>query len=463
MKPTPSLRSFLLKKALPTAITVFCLLNPSAHAAKIWDGGGANNSTLTANNWDNNVVPTGGTLTFAGTTRPAVDWDGINSVAPINLAGFTFSSTAAAFTLNSGTQPAVQFTSNGTGTLLNSSSNLQTLGINSRVFFNGTKTFNAGTAGLALNGGITFRGDQLTTNGQINRLDLIGSGNSTTSFINRVAAGGFTNGATTSLVKDGTGKWTVTGNVSDTGPTTITQGTLEYQGSISSSTITNNAAMILNNATAFSYANGITGSGTLTKNGAGTFTLSGTNSHAGATNVNDGTLLINGSISTSVVTVASAATLGGNSGTFGGATTVNGTLAPGAGAIGTLNFSSSLSLGGTYAFELTGGDITADLGNVSGALDLTGATLDLVQLGTYMVGDKFTLFGYSGSLTGTFSGLTEGTEFTDAGGLWKIAYADSAGSNGGSGSSFVTITAVPEPSAALLGGLGLLALLRRRR
>jgi MYXO-CTERM domain-containing protein len=30
-------------------------------------------------------------------------------------------------------------------------------------------------------------------------------------------------------------------------------------------------------------------------------------------------------------------------------------------------------------------------------------------------------------------------------------------------SGFVTITAVPEPGAALLGGLGLLALLRRRR
>ena len=89
----------------------------------------------------------------------------------------------------------------------------------------------------------------------------------------------------------------------------------------------------------------------------------------------------------------------------------------------------------------------------------------LLVLGTYTVNDKFTLFGYeTGNLTGTFAGLADGAWFTDAGGLWKINYFDTtAGLNGGTGTSFVTITAIPEPRAALLGGLGLLALLRRRR
>jgi len=90
--------------------------------------------------------------------------------------------------------------------------------------------------------------------------------------------------------------------------------------------------------------------------------------------------------------------------------------------------------------------------------------LDLVQLGTFTMGDKFTLFAYDGSLNGNFGGLLDDSQFSDAGGLWIIDYDDiSAGSNGGLGGSYVTITAVPEPRAALLGGLGMLALLRRRR
>ncbi|MND07524.1 hypothetical protein D3C83_295550 [compost metagenome] len=60
--------------------------------------------------------------------------------------------------------------------------------------------------------------------------------------------------------------------------------------------------------------------------------------------------------------------------------------------------------------------------------------------------------------------MADGGTFTDAGGVWQIDYdATVAGLNGGTGDRFVTVTAVPEPAAALLGGLGLLALLRRRR
>ena len=288
MKPKATLRSFLLG-------SISLAVSPLIHAANIWDGGGTDDNSNTALNWDNNAVPAGNTqLTFAGTVRPTVVWNGITG-GSVNSSGFTFSAGAAAFQINSGTANAVQFIANSTSTLLNSSSNLQTLGIESRVFFNGTKTFNGGTAGLALNGGIVYRGDGMS-NGQINRLDLIGSGDSTTSSVSRDNFGGT---ATTSLVKNGTGKWTITGNVTDTGATTITQGTLEYQGSISSSSISNNAAMILNNAnaTSFAYANNITGSGTVTKSGLGAWTLSGTNTYTGTTAVNAGTLTLAGSSS----------------------------------------------------------------------------------------------------------------------------------------------------------------------
>jgi hypothetical protein len=51
------------------------------------------------------------------------------------------------------------------------------------------------------------------------------------------------------------------------------------------------------------------------------------------------------------------------------------------------------------------------------------------------------------------------------GNQWYINYDDlSAGSiNGGAFTNAVTLTVIPEPAAALLGSLGLLALLRRRR
>jgi hypothetical protein len=139
-----------------------------------------------------------------------------------------------------------------------------------------------------------------------------------------------------------------------------------------------------------------------------------------------------------------------------------------------VTFNNGLTLGNnaTYTYELTGGETpgSADLANVTGALNITGAILDLVQLGTYTDGNKFTLFAYSGGLTGTFkdavgTSLLDGASFTDAGGIWTIDYDDgTAGSNGGTGSTFVTITAVPEPSVfTLLGSLGALVMLRRRR
>lgn len=226
-----------------------------------------------------------------------------------------------------------------------------------------------------------------------------------------------------------------------------------------------------------------TGTLNLTKEGTGTQTLNGANTYTGATTVSNGTLALgsSGSIdNTSGVSLGTGGTFdisaktGGytvsklsGSGNVVGSLTVSTQLAIG-NSPGTTTFD-SLTLGGasTYLYELTGGGTTADLGIVEGNLTLgSGALLDLVQLGTYTANNKFTLFSYTGTLAGTFSGLADGAEFTDAGGIWKIDYNDTtAGLNGGTlaGASYVTITAVPEPGAALLGGLGLLALLRRRK
>jgi autotransporter-associated beta strand protein len=64
------------------------------------------------------------------------------------------------------------------------------------------------------------------------------------------------------------------------------------------------------------------GSTALVKVGSGTLTLGGANTYTGNTTVSNGTLLVNGSIGASAVTVATNATLGGV-GTIGGSVTLN--------------------------------------------------------------------------------------------------------------------------------------------
>ena len=224
----------------------------------------------------------------------------------------------------------------------------------------------------------------------------------------------------------------------------------------------------------------------LTVNG-GALTLSGANTYSGATLISGGTLkldaagTINNTSEVSLGTVGtfdvSAKGLGYTVGTLKGSGNVTGALTVSTqlaigNSPGTISFSSGLTLdSATYAYEMTGGMSpgagSADLANITGALTITaGSILDLVELGHYTPGNKFTLFGYTTGITGTFDGLANNAIFfDDLANPWKIQYADgAAGTNGGTGTNFVTITAVPEPEpAAVLGGLGLLALLRRRR
>jgi autotransporter-associated beta strand protein len=312
-----------------------------------------------------------------------------------------------------------------------------------------------------------------------NPLILTGTANSTTASI---VQAGFSVTKTNSLQKTGSGKWTVTGNASYAGATTITAGTLEFQGSLSSSGITNSSALIFNNAATQSYSNAISGTGTLTKDGAGILTLSGSNGYTGATNVNNGTLRINGSTSaSSTVGVASTGTLGGT-GTIGGAVNVTGQLSPGASietlGTGTLSFLNT----STLVHELdssVGTSVGSDLLKVGGNLNLTGTVnLTLTDIAltdvAFAANTVFSLINYTGTWNGglfTLSGneLADEEVFSFGLNTWKISYNDAtggsnyAGEYAGGSDSFVNLTVIPEPSAALLGGLGALLLLRRRR
>jgi MYXO-CTERM domain-containing protein len=217
-----------------------------------------------------------------------------------------------------------------------------------------------------------------------------------------------------------------------------------------------------------SYA--INGGGGLIKDGAGTLTLSGTNNYVGTTTVNQGTLLVNGSIASSrLTTVASGATIGG-SGTIGALTVSSGGFINPGNSPGILNAGDYIQAG-TFMAEINGltAGIEHDQINITGTVDITGGSLTaMFSGGTYAANDMiFILLNDGGdAITGTYAGLTQGATVINYGGFdWAISYVANSGTNSFTGGNDIALMAVPEPSSALLGVLGvlLLVLLRRRR
>jgi autotransporter-associated beta strand protein len=230
--------------------------------------------------------------------------------------------------------------------------------------------------------------------------------------------------------KIGTSTWTLTGASSDMTAWQLQGGTLSVSSdgnlggaagalTFSGGTLRNTAAFtstraaILNGADArfqsdadLTWSGMISGTGALVKTGNGALILSANNAYTGATNVNAGTLRVNGNHSavTGLTSVASGATLGG-SGTIGGAVTVadGGHIAPG-NSPGTLNMGTlTLNAGSVLDFELgeanVAGGTLNDLINVNGDLTLDG-TLNVSPSagGTYGAG-IYRLINYTGTFT----------------------------------------------------------------
>jgi autotransporter-associated beta strand protein len=196
-----------------------------------------------------------------------------------------------------------------------------------------------------------------------------------------------------------------------TGPTTISSGILMIgqgnpgePGSIASSVVNNSGALVFNRVEDLTYAGAISGAGTMEKQAAGKLVLTGTNSYTGVTTVSAGTLLVNGVIGDSAVTVNGGA-LGGN-GLIQGPVTIGsaGRLAPGT-SIGALSISNSLSLAGVTVMELDAAAGTNDL--VRGLTSVTyGGTLTLSNLaGTITASNSFKLFS-ANNYGGAFASLT---------------------------------------------------------
>jgi subtilase-type serine protease len=220
---------------------------------------------------------------------------------------------------------------------------------------------------------------------------------------------GFTD-AGGALVKTGTGTLILSGANTYTGGTTISGGTLQLgNGGTSGSilgNVLNNATLAFNRSDAVTFGGAISGSGVVQHNGAGTTILTAGSGYTGATTVNAGTLLVNGSIAASSgVTVNTGATVGGNGALP--STTINsgGSLSPG-NSIGTISIAGNLNFVGAGNYIVEVSPAAADRTNANGTATLSGTVQAIGTGGVYTVGTRYTVLNATGGVTGTFGSLT---------------------------------------------------------
>ncbi len=224
--------------------------------------------------------------------------------------------------------------------------------------------------------------------------------------------------------------------------------------SIGAKSVANTYSGVISNSSAIRFA-------ALTKVGTSSLTLTNANTYTGATNINAGSLVVNGSLGATPVTVGTNGTLGGT-GSIAGVVTTNGTIAPGNSA-GTLTVNNNVVLNSTatLAYELKGSDTTVGGGIndlLTGVVNLTlDGTLNVTGLDAFtgLTSGTWRLINYSGTLTNNTLNL--GTlPMSDPDTAFSIDTATLGQVN-------LVLSAVPEPTSALLGLLASLGLLRRRR
>jgi len=285
------------------------------------------------------------------------------------------------------------------------------------------------------------------------------------------------------VVKTGTGTWTLSGANSYTGSTVVSAGQLDLHGGSAlsdSSAVTVNSGATLRlfaNETIGSLAGGgnvnlnlssnlttgedktntvysgaISGTGGVVKTGTGIWTLTGNSTYLGATAVNAGTLLVNGSIGPSVVSVANGATLGGT-GTTGAVSVSNGGIlaagnSPGVLHTGSLTLASDAILQEQIAGTAPG---AFDQIAVTGTVSLSNAKLDLSLLSGYApTSGSFTIIDNDSldAVTGTFLGLAEGASVTVGTTNFQISYIGGDGNDVVLTASAVTPPVSPAPAPA---------------
>ncbi len=317
---------------------------------------------------------------------------------------------------------------------------------------------NAGTGTLApTNANISITGPvNIGTNAFAKNLGLGGTTTGNT------ISGAISNGiGTVAVLKTDTSTWTLSGNNTYTGATTISLGTLKSGsstglspfsavvmtdatgaaldldgntntvaslsggGPLGGNVLLGTGTLTTGDSTSTTYSGIISGAGNLVKTGLGTFTLATPQSYTGTTAVNMGTLLVNSSLASSAVSVAGG-TLGGT-GPLTGNVTINsgGMLSPAtATTAGTITVAGlTLDAGSGIAYEFGG---TSDLVSVTNAngLTLNGGALSLFAAGgvsALTANGTYTLFNYVTGFGGLLTNLSVAN--SQAGKTYSVADA----------------------------------------
>ncbi|MDB4055823.1 autotransporter-associated beta strand repeat-containing protein, partial [Akkermansiaceae bacterium] len=312
---------------------------------------------------------------------------------------------------------------------------------------------------ITLRGGtIAIIGSGRLGNGNFSGAIDLGSGGNTGTFKQNSSSAQTFSGTisgTGSLIKDNTGKLTLTGSNTSTGSTTIDGGILEVQGSAAmgdtgivtvnsggtfevdnnetigrisgAGNVTLNAILTTGDATNSGFSGNISGTGGLTKQGSSTMELTGSNTYTGVTTVNAGTLrMVNGSAGDAIFAAADAQ----QSYVVGSGATLEFSRALVDGAeVGTKNIK-KFNLSGAGTFKKAG---DAELRAFSAStINMSSGALFHVESGLFTLGGNNNAADWSGNLSDLQ--VESGASIDGTGGAMRVNGLNGAGTvliNGG--------------------------------